>query len=78
MHPAPADHGQNALRLRRRRRRRFRILALGALAFILLQITLLIALPTDGDRTGLLGLIMADALVATVVGIVLVLSLRKN
>lgn len=71
--PTPS---QNALQAKRRRR--FRVLGLGALAFILLQITLLVTLPSPGERGGLLGLIIADALLAAIVGVVLVLSLRKN
>lgn len=64
-----------------RRRRKLRWLALGAFAFLLLEVALLAFLPheTQESRRGrLLTFIIADAVLAGVVCVLLAVSLRKE
>lgn len=64
-----------------RRRRNLRRLAIGAFAFLLLEVVLLACLPNEAQesrRGRLLTFIIADAVLAAVVCVILAVSLRKE
>ncbi len=74
--PDSDHHAENS-----RRRRKLRWFALGAFVFLLLEVALLTFLPHgahEAQRGRLLTFVVADAFLAAVVCVILVVSLRKE